>query len=75
MTEQTEIPAHRAAITTRSGDTHVIGADGERRNVDQEARDAAAASQPEAAAQAAPAPAPEPARRTRGDSDSDSGDA
>jgi hypothetical protein len=41
---------HRTSISPRSGDDHVIGADGELRNVEQEARDAAVAG----AAPAAP---------------------
>lgn len=32
------IPEHRTAITPRSGDTHVIGKDGEAVNVDEAAR-------------------------------------
>lgn len=40
MTGQT--PAHRQAAAPRSGDTIVIGADGEAVNVDAEARDASA---------------------------------
>lgn len=45
-----ETPDHRIAIGPRSGDDHVITADGELVNLDQQARDAAAA---EAAALAA----------------------
>lgn len=40
-----ETPEHRAAMTARSGDDHVIGDDGELRNVEQEARDRAAAAE------------------------------
>lgn len=36
-----EIPAHRRAVAPRSGDTIVIGADGEASNVDQAEREAA----------------------------------
>lgn len=38
-----ENPEHRTAVTPRSGDTHVIGEDGTAVNIDQAARDAAAA--------------------------------
>ncbi|MBA3055111.1 MAG: hypothetical protein FP826_09290 [Sphingomonadales bacterium] len=68
-----EFVAHRHTIAARSGDAHVIGADGVARNVDQAARDEAAdASAAEARARpvrpvkapAEPAPAiiaPDPA--------------
>ena len=36
-----KIPAHRTAPIERSGETHVIGDDGERRNLDAEARELA----------------------------------
>jgi hypothetical protein len=44
-----DIPAHRKGFAARSGDTLVIGADGKTVNVDQQARDqaAAAAKKPE----------------------------
>jgi hypothetical protein len=48
------IPEHRAAISPRSGDTHVIGDDGQAVNVDQAARDAAAAAEAKAAKRPAP---------------------
>jgi len=61
-----ETPAHRTTFASRSGDTIIVGADGEARNIDQEARDAAraakAAAQPrndgskKRAAQASPSP-------------------
>lgn len=43
------IPAHRSAVNSRSGDTLVIGAGGTARNVDEEARAAAAREAPAAA--------------------------
>jgi hypothetical protein len=71
----TDTPNHRAAFASRSGDTHVIGKDGKIRNVDQDARDAAAKpkraparrkasgtkkAKPRATPAAASAPAPTP---------------
>lgn len=56
MTEQTPNPAaggHRTGSETRSGDTHVIGADGAAVNVDQQARDAVEAEQVKAAKRSA----------------------
>jgi len=44
-----ETPDHRTAVSPRSGDDHLIGDDGDLRNVEQDARDLA-----EAAAAAAP---------------------
>ena len=55
MSDQT--PEHRTGISPRSGDTHVIGADGVAVNTDQAARDAAAAEEAKAAKKA-PRPAP-----------------
>ncbi len=55
MSEQT--PEHRTAFAARSGDTHVIGADGAAVNVDQAARDAAAVEAAKAERKARPAPA------------------
>lgn len=57
--EEPKIPPHRAAFPTRTGDAIVNGSDGKPRNVDQEARDAAAASLssgPSSAGRAASAP-------------------
>ena len=57
MAEQTPdsaAGAHRAGSATRSGDTHVIGADGLAVNVDQLARDAAEVEAAKAAKQLAP---------------------
>lgn len=35
-----ETPDHRTGFATRSGDSHVIGEDGQLQNIDQAARDA-----------------------------------
>lgn len=43
MADENQVPEHRTAVTPRSGDTHVIGDDGEAVNVDQQERDLAAA--------------------------------
>lgn len=74
-----EIPAHRAGITPRSGDTHVIGAEGKAINVDAAARAKATKTTP-AETPADPldhdgdgrkggSPAGEQATRTRGRTD------
>lgn len=58
MAEENQIPEHRRTVQPRSGDTHVIGSDGEAVNVDQQARDAAAkeAAKAKPAKPAAPKP-------------------
>lgn len=50
-----KIPSHRVAMEPRSGDTHVIGDDGEAQNIDQAARAALAKA---AAQEAAEKPRP-----------------
>lgn len=52
-----QTPAHRFAPTVRSGDSHVIGEDGEIRNVD---KPAATATQPDGDAVSKP---PRPSRK------------
>lgn len=47
-------PDHRAGFAARSGDTHVIGEDGELKNVDQAARAAAEAEAAKASRRAQP---------------------
>lgn len=42
MSETTATPAHRVGTESRSGDSHLINADGVLVNLDAEARDAAA---------------------------------
>ena len=60
----TDTPDHRAGFTTRSGDTHVIGGEdhAEAVNIDQQARDAAAA---EAAKAAKPSSPKTPRKRSK----------
>jgi hypothetical protein len=64
-----DIPEHRSAVAPRNGDDHLIGEDGELRNVEQEARDAAAAAaaaEQEALDATAAADAPAPRRGRSG---------
>lgn len=55
-----DIPAHRTTTAARSGDTHVIGADGAAVNIDAQAREAAEREQAEAARKQARAAAKDP---------------
>ena len=57
-----QTPEHRSQVQARSGDTHVIGADGQAVNVDALAREKAAADA--AQAEAAPPRARKPAETT-----------